>query len=166
MENTAKKSRFRLGVIDVVVIIAVVALLVALIFRFTSDSQLFTHDTAEYLVSVKAASLNYTTIDMLSSDDAVYLESGEKLGAFSQSPTVTPALKYVATDAGEMLPVYYPDNTLVDLTTVITCELISKDGFVMTKNGVHIAPGVVLEIHTTKADLLIEITAVETKSDN
>ena len=166
MENKAKKNRIRLGVLDTVVIVAVLALIVALIFRFTSDSKLFAYSTDEYLVSVKASSLNYTTIDALSSDDAVYLESGDMFGSFSQAPTVTPSLKYIATDVGELLPVYYPDNTLVDLTTVISCELISKDGFIMTKNGVHVAPGVTLEVHTSKANLLIEITAVELKTDN
>ena len=166
MENKIKKSKIRLGVLDAVVIIAVVALIAALIFRFTYDMKLFSYDTDEYLVSIKATHLNYTTIDMILSEESIYLESGDKLGAFAQTPTVTPALNYIATDGGEMLPVYYPDNTYVDLTTVISSELISKDGFVMTKSGVHIAPGVVLQIHTAKVDLLIEITGVELKNDN
>lgn len=166
MERSAEKSKIRFGVLDVVVILAAVALILALIFRFTTDSRLFAYDTDEYLVSVKAEALNYTTIDMISSTDQVYLTSGDVLGTFSQSPTVTPAVKYVSTDSGEMLPAYYPDNTLVDMITVISCELISKDGFIMTKDGTHIAPGVVLDVHTQKADLRIEITALDPKTGN
>ena len=56
---------------------------------------------------------------------------------------------------------YYPDNTLVDIVAEIECDLIDKDGSVMTKNGVHIVPGVELTIHTEYVEITVEIINVQ-----
>ncbi len=161
MKTKANKTKIRFGILDAVVIVVVLALALALVFRYTTDKRLFTYETEKYIVTVKSYGLQYTTMESMSSNDAVYLDDGTVLGSFSHLPTVTPMLEYSLTSSGDLVAAYYPDNTLVDITTEIECDLIVNDGVVMTKNGVHIAVGVLLEVHTETVDFGIEITGVE-----
>lgn len=159
-------SKIRFGLLDAVVLIVVIALALALVFRYTADKTLFVYDTEKYTVTVKAGGLQYTTVDMLAPNAAVYLEDGKPLGSFIHAPTVTPMLSYCITSAGDVIAAYYPDNTLVDIVTDIECDLIVNDGMIMTKSGVHIAVGSVIEIHTETVDLTVEITSVEKLTSN
>ena len=65
-------SKIRFGLLDAVVLIVVIALALALVFRYTADKTLFVYDTEKYTVTVKATGLQYTTVNMLASDSAVY----------------------------------------------------------------------------------------------
>jgi hypothetical protein len=62
---------------------------------------------------------------------------------------------------GDLIPAYYTNNTLIDLTTDLECELVTSDGMLMTKDGKHIAVGVVLELHTQTVDITVEIVGIE-----
>ena len=75
-------SKIRFGLLDAVVLIVVIALALALVFRYTADKTLFVYDTEKYTVTVKAGGLQYTTVDMLAPNAAVYLEDGKPLGSF------------------------------------------------------------------------------------
>ena len=159
-------SKIRFGLLDAVVLIVVLALALALVFRYTADKRLFVYDTETYTVTVKACGLQYTTANMLSANEDVYLKDGKQLGVFIHTPTVTPMLSYSATSAGDIIAAYYPDNTLIDIVTDIECDLIVSDGMIMTKSGVHIAVGAVVELHTDTVDLMVEITSVEKNTTN
>ncbi len=161
MNNSVKTKKARFGVFDAVIIIVIVAIAAALVFRYTADKRLFVYDTESYTVSFKACGLQYTTVDMIGSADSLYLEDGKYLGSMKNQPAVTPMLKYSLTESGDLVAAYYPDNTLVDISAQFECELMSSDGLLITKNGVRIATGVILNIHTPTVDLKIEITNVE-----
>ena len=159
-------SKIKFGLLDAVVLIVVIALALALVFRYTADKTLFVYDTEKYTVTVKATGLQYSTVNMLGQGSAVYLGDGKQLGSFIHAPTVTPMLSYSITSSGDVIAAYYPDNTLVDIVTDIECDLIVNDGMIMTKSGVHIAAGAVIEIHTETVDLTAEITSVEKTTSN
>ena len=161
-----KNSKIRFGLLDAVILIAVIALVLALVFRYSADKHLFVYDTETYTVTVKATGLQYTTVNMLDSNAKVYLEDGKQIGTFVHTPTVTPMLSYSTTSSGDIIAAYYPDNTLVDIVTDIECELIVNDGMIMTKGGVHVAVGTVIKIHTETVDLDVEIVAVEKNASN
>jgi len=161
-----KNSKIRFGLLDAVILIAVIALVLALVFRYTADKRLFVYDAETYTVTVKATGLQYTTVNMLDSNAKVYLEDGKQIGTFVHAPTVTPMLSYSTTSSGDIIAAYYPDNTLVDIVTDVECELIVNDGMIMTKGGVHVAVGTVIKIHTETVDLDVEIVAVEKNASN
>ena len=161
MSNDVSTGKLRFGVLDAIIIIIVIALAVALVFRFTTDLRLFTYQTEKYSVTVRAVGLNYTTVDMIAVEDAVYFEDGTYLGSFSSSPTVTPMVVYELGSEGDLIPAYYPDNTLVDFINSIECELVTSNGMLMTKSGVHLAAGVELKLHTQTVDIIVEIVNVD-----
>jgi hypothetical protein len=161
MSQQMNKTKIRFAAFDVVVLIVVAALALTLIFRFTTNMKLYTYNTEKYTVTVRAEGLQYTTIDMISLSDSVYFENGKYLGQIVSSPTVTPKMVYELGASGDFIPAYYPDNTLVDMTTSLECDLTISDGMLVTQNGVHIAVGSVLKLHTQTVDITVEIVAIE-----
>lgn len=161
MSQQMNKTKIRFAGFDVVVLIVVAALALTLIFRFTTNMKLYTYNTEKYTVTVRAEGLQYTTIDMISLSDSVYFENGKYLGQIVSSPTVTPKMVYELGASGDFIPAYYPDNTLVDMTTSLECDLTISDGMLVTQNGVHIAVGSVLKLHTQTVDITVEIVAIE-----
>lgn len=161
MSQQMNKTKIRFAAFDVVVLIVVAALALTFIFRFTTNMKLYTYNTEKYTVTVRAEGLQYTTIDMLSLSDSVYFENGKYLGQIVSSPTVTPKMVYELGASGDFIPAYYPDNTLVDMTTSLECDLTISDGMLVTQNGVHIAVGSVLKLHTQTVDITVEIVAIE-----
>lgn len=161
MSKQISKNKIRFAPLDAVVLIVAVALALTFVFRFTSDMKLFTHKTEKYAVTVRAEGLQYTTVDMITLSESVYFENGEYMGQVLSSPTVTPKMVYELGASGDLIPAYYPNNTLVDLTTSLECELTTSDDMLVTKNGVHIAVGVVLELHTQTANMTVEIVGIE-----
>jgi hypothetical protein len=158
MQGSNTKIRF--GVLDAVILIVVLALIVTLVFRFTTDLRLFTYDTEKYAITVRGEGLQNTSVGMIAISDPIYFDNGDYLGYISTSPTVTPKMVYELGSDGSLTPAYYPDNTLVDLTTVIECDLVTSDGMIMTQSGVHLAVGVVLQLHTQTVDLDVEIISI------
>ena len=69
-------SKIRFGLLDAVVLIVVLALALALVFRYTADKTLFVYDTEKYTVTVKATDLTATTADTL----LVSIEESAKKG--------------------------------------------------------------------------------------
>ena len=161
MSQQMNKTKIRFAAFDVVVLIVIAALALTLIFRFTTNMKLYTYNTEKYTVTVRAEGLQYTTIDMISLSDSVYFENGKYLGQIVSSPTVTPKMVYELGASGDFIPAYYPDNTLVDMTTSLECDLTISDGMLVTQNGVHIAVGSVLKLHTQTVDITVEIVAIE-----
>lgn len=157
--NNENKVRF--GILDAVILIVVVAVVASVILRFTADSALFGYKTEKYTVTLKASGVRYTSVDVIAAETELFDENGKLLGTFMHAPTVTPMLTYEIDPSGNLVACYYPDNTLVDITTDILCELVEKDGTVMTTDGVHIAPGVELSVRTQYVDLTVEIVKVE-----
>ena len=47
------------------------------------------------------------------------------------------------------------------MTTSLECDLTISDGMLVTQNGVHIAVGSVLKLHTQTVDITVEIVAIE-----
>ena len=158
-KNSGNKIKF--GVLDAVIIIVVLAIAATLVFRYTADNSLFAYDTEKYTVTLKTCGVRYTSVDAVASASWFYLDNGDMLGNSIHAPTVTPMLTYVTSQSGELIACYYPDNTFVDIVAEIECELVNKDGMLLTESGVHIAPGVELTVHTETVDLTVEIVKVQ-----
>ena len=158
-QNKEIKTKF--SVIDAVIIIIVLAVAGSIVLRYTADNSLFAYNTEKYTVTFKACGIRYTSVDAVASASQYYLDGGDLLGTGTHAPTVTPMLTYIYSESGELLSCYYPDNTYVDIVVEIDCDLVNKDGSVMTKGGVHIAPGVQMTIHTETIDLDVEIVKVQ-----
>lgn len=156
-----KEAKVRFGVLDAGIIIIVVAVVASLILRYTTDNNLFEYDTEKYTVTVRTCGVRYTSVDNVASAAEYYLDNGDVLGTALHAPTVTPMLTYVTDRSGELVACYYPDNTFVDIVMELECDLIEKNGSVMTKSGAHIASGAELTVYTNSVELDVEIIKVQ-----
>lgn len=167
-ETSEKKKRsgkrsgsgktLKIGVIDIVIIIAVIALIITTVLRYTSEKGLFDREKKEMAVTFSIKSARYTLYDMLEEGDKVYLPEGALLGTIKDI-TANPAVFYTE-HGGEVIKTYYPENTKHDLNGTIVCELIDRDGRYVTADGVHVSAGTTLTVHTRTVDIAIQITAL------
>jgi hypothetical protein len=160
-----KESKVRFGVLDAVIIIIVVAVVASVVLRYTTDNNLFEYDTQKYTVTIKTCGVRYTSVDNVASASEYYLDNGAVLGVSLHAPTVTPMQTYVTDRSGGLVACYYPDNTFVDIVVELQCDLIEKNGSVMTKSGDHIASGAELTVYANSVELDVEIIEVQKSID-
>lgn len=157
-DNTVKVRR-KIGVIDVVIIVAVLAIILTSVLRYTLDEGLFTQNDTACSISFRVSSVRYNTYDMLEENEKVFLSDFELLGTLS-SLSITPAVFYAENDEGELISVHYPENTLVDISGEILCELSVSGGRYTAADGTHVCAGAELELHTDTVDMTVVVTKV------
>lgn len=153
------QNRRKFGVMDIVIIVAVLAIILTSVFRYTLDEGLFAQDDTVCNVSFRVASVRYNTYDMLDENEKVFLSDFELLGTIS-SINVTPAVFYAENEQGELISVHYPEKTLVDINGEILCDLSESAGRYTTSNGTHVCAGAELELHTDTVDMTVVVTKV------
>ena len=160
-KDSANQNRRKFGVIDVIIIVAILAIIISGVLRYTLDEGVFTRNAVTCGVKFRVTSVRHSTYDMLAENEKVFLSDFELLGTFS-SLNITPAVFYAENEEGEIISVHYPENTLVDINGEILCELSVNGGRYTAANGTHICPGAVLELHTGAVDLVAVVTEVST----
>lgn len=158
-KNETTKVRCKFGVMDLVIIVAVLAIILTGVFRYTLDKGLFTQNDTACSVGFRVTSVRYNIYDMLDENEKVFLSDFEFFGTIS-SVNITPAVFYAENEEGELISVHYPENTLVDIDGEILCDLSVNDGRYTAANGTHICAGAVLELHTDTVDMTVVVTKV------
>ena len=154
-------ARRKIGVIDVVIIVAVLAIILTGVLRYALNEGLLTQNDTACSVGFRVTSVRYNTYDMLDENENVFLSDFELLGTLS-SINITPAVFYAENAEGELISVHYPENTLVDIDGEILCELSVNGGRYTAANGTHICAGAVLDLHTDTVDMTVVVTKVNT----
>ncbi len=163
-KERTKNGKLRFGVLDAAIIILILAIIASVVLRYTTDNSFFSTKTNTYTVTLKISDVRYTTHNMLSNGDKIYLKNGNALGGITQT-SVTPSVYYVADNDEKMTPVYYPDSTFVDIVATVSCELAEKNGRTVTLGGEHIGVGVTFDVHTETVDMTVVVTSVEAMSE-
>ncbi|MCQ2353544.1 MAG: DUF4330 family protein [Clostridia bacterium] len=157
-ENNETKKTFKFGVLDIVIIVAVLALIVTSVLRYTAEKGLFYQEKKTVNISFTVKSARYTLYDMLEEGEKVFISDGEQLGILTEI-SANPAVFY-AESGGEIIKTYYPENTKYDLSGTVCCELVDKDGRYVTPGGLHICAGVTVKVQTRTVDMTILVTSV------
>ncbi len=158
-KDSTNQSRRKFGVVDIVIVVAILAIIISGVLRYTLDEGVFTRNDVTCGVKFRVTSVRYSTYDMLEENEKVFLSDFELLGTLS-SLNITPAVFYAENEAGDIISVHYPENTLVDINGEIVCDLSVNGGRYTAANGTHICPGAVLELHTDAVDLVVVVTEV------
>ncbi len=153
------QSRRKFGVMDIVIIVAVLAIILTGVLRYTLDKGLFTQNDTACSVSFRVTSVRYNTYDMLEENEKVFLSDFEFFGTLS-SINITPAVFYAENEEGELISVHYPEKTLVDIDGEMLCDLSVNGGRYTAANGTHICAGALLELHTDTVDMTVVVTKV------
>ena len=173
-ENQTKQKKIRKGpgfkVLDIVIILLVLLVIAGALLRYNAVD-LFENNLnkKEYTVSFSIKNIRYTTPEHMLVGDTVYFEdSGEKMGTLiSQSGNNialkwTVASEYVADQKGNMVEIYYPEDTRVDAEGKMLCEgVYTSDGTFLLNGTTYLAAGKNVEIKTEKVTVTITIDKIE-----
>lgn len=152
-------GRARFGAADVVIILLIVLAVASIILRSVSDSAIFGSETARCMVEFSAEDIRYTTFDFIETGADVYV-GDDLIGRLAAGTVFSPSILHTNGADGAPTDVHYPENTLIDISGTVECELIKTDGGYVTKSGTHIAPGCTLTFKMKTVDLLVTVTGI------
>lgn len=153
----SEKSKVRFGAADIVIILLLLISVASVVIRSVSDSNVFSCKTDKCRLEFTASEIRYTTYDAIETDTDVYL-GDELIGKLSSQPAYSPAVLHTTGDDGAPIDVHYPENTLIDISGIIECDLVSTDGGYVTPDGVHLAPGCTVTLRLRTVDLTVTVT--------
>lgn len=153
------KGRARFGAADVVIILLIVLAVASVILRSVSDSAVFGSETAHCTVEFSASDIRYTAFDFIETGADVYV-GDDLIGQLSAGAVFSPSVLHTYGADGAPTDVHYPENTLIDISGTIDCELISTAGGYVTSSGTHIAPGCTLTLKMKTVDLFVTVTGI------
>ena len=154
-----RKNKIRFGAADLVIILLVLISVASIVVRSVSDNAAFRSKTENCTVQFLAEEVRYTTFDLLEPGTDVYLDD-ELIGKLATGVSYSPSVLHASGADGTPIDVHYRENTLIDISGMLECALVSTDGGFVTPGGVHLAPGCVITLKLRTVDLHVTITGV------
>ena len=166
----ASKRTAHFNVIDAVIIILVIAVALGIYSRFNVIETLWAkNDTEKYAVSFSVKDIRYTTATYVNVGDKVYFsDNNEFFGTImSESENVnalsiTPASKHFTDSKGNVVEVFYPGDTRIDVKGRIECTGYYNDEGGFTVDGrKYLAPGQTVNVQTELVTVTVTITSID-----
>ncbi len=157
-----EKSEKRFNFIDVLIILSVLLILAASLFRaqiitFLSDGE-----------HRKACVIHFQS-EEISEENLIYIKDGtefswlereQKLGVLSGKPAVTPATLYIQKDDGTYDKVADPSNAIIS-GTIKANVLYDEETGCFIGGTSFIAPGMVITVHSKDIQFKLTVTEIE-----
>lgn len=166
--NTEKKKG--VGVLDVIIILALCACVVAGGFAFifereTSETVAKEKDLEEYVISFRVNSMRQSSSQMFDVGDTYYCPDSNEFGVLNENLTITPAVVYVENDSGECIKTYAPENgdrTRVDVSGSFRVKGTRNSlGFFLLNGTQELVPNDSIIVRTDNLAVNICITDIE-----
>jgi len=167
-ENTTVKKK-RIGVLDVIIIIALCACLVAAGFAFVFKLKISGEVTPEdqyeeYVLSFESYGVRRSTAQMLKEGDIFYYEKKE-IGSLQGKITTVPSVTYVQDENGITHKTYAAENgdyTKMDVSgTLIVKGVKNKEGVFLLNGTTQLAPNKSFTIYTDTVTVSVSVTDIE-----
>ena len=165
----AKRSA-HFNVIDAVIIILVIAVALGIYSRFNVIETLWTgNETEKYAVSFSVEDIRSTTASYVDVGDKVYFADDNELFGTLMSESenvnalsITPASKYFTDSKGNVVEVFYPSDTRIDVKGRIECMgYYNEEGGFCVDGRKYIAPGQTVNVRTELVTVTLTITSIE-----
>lgn len=171
MKNSTNAEKKKgLGALDVIIILALCACVVAAGFAFvfertTAEVAVTENDFEEYIISFEIYSMRQSSAQMLNPGDVFYTSDSDDFGVMNDNITITPAVVYVQDDEGNFIKTYAPENgdyTKVDVSGAFTVKGVrDSQGFFLLNGETRLMPNKSLIIRTDMVETNITITDIE-----
>lgn len=170
MKQATIKKRPKFKALDVVIILLVLLAILGWFFRYSTLDFLENNlNKKDYTIQFSIRNIRYTTPDHLLVGDQVYLsDSGEQIGTLvaqsgkNRAVIPTAASEYVVDEAGNVVEIFYPENTRVDAEGTMVCEgLYTSDGTFLLNGTTHLAAGKELRVQTERVSVTIIVEKIE-----
>lgn len=172
--NNKEKALPRFGVLDAVIILLVIAAVCGIYFRYNiMDMIAAKRNIKDYTIEFLIDNINASTTHFIEENDEFrFASSNESLGVLIKDPasmsdsvlSVTPASEIFNRD-GQIVEVFYPEDTRVDAIGRIKCSgTYSDNGIFLVNGSISLSSGEVVAVHTDEVTVsirILNITAVE-----
>ena len=156
------KSKLRINVVDVIILIAVLAAIVGMVIRFGNTGGLSgSEDLKTYEIYFTVKDIAYTSEDAFVAGDTVTLvDSGVVLGEFVGLESIMPAEFFARDQSGNLIVASYPELTRIDVTGHILSRGIMGENGYLAEGTTHVAAGVAYSVQSEHMDFVLEITNI------
>lgn len=154
-----KESQKRIGALDVVVLVLLLAVVCVGIFRFVKEKSV--GKLEDFTVSIQVTDVSPEHSDY--ADDAdYYLKSGEHFGKTESAPLFSPSFTYGENERGSYVKNYAGDGT-VDFKAEVAASGVMTDSGFMLNGKTYLAPNMSVEITTGYVTYTATVTGIEAK---
>ncbi len=162
MEAKEKKARkLPFNIIDVIIILAVLALGAGIFMRIQLKRQSVSKELQTVTVTVKVRRVLAQTDALISKGDVFYQKSDmTKLGEVS-SKELFPAVIYTAGPDGKLIRSEYDLNDRVDMVIALAVEGISSESGFLIAGSKYIAPGSSLTMISGDLELFVQVLKID-----
>ena len=174
--QTSDKKKFKIRVLDIVIVLLVIASIAGVYFRYNLiDVLTGAKNLDDYAISFSIKDVRYTTEAYFNIGDKVWFaDGGDEIGTLMEASDdsknaliVVPATKTFLTEGNSrVIDVPYPVNTRIDATGRISCKgsYTAESGFLLG-GKTHIASGDRFTVKTELVTVIIEGTSISLIED-
>lgn len=154
-----EKKKF--NVLDFVILTIIILCVAALAVRYINTHRTSEKEMGKYAVTFTVKNVRSTTADAFLAGDTVYLASNDaEIGVLESLDSNRPASVYKSDLNGGIVKLYYPENTLVDLTATFSCRGIMNENGFFVLGTQYLSPGTELTVYTPHMYVNIAVTGI------
>lgn len=166
----SEKTARRLTAIDIFIILAVIAAIIAAGLRIwadqNSEQSVIERTDDEYIISFVSYGMRSSSAKLLAGGDMFYLSNGvDEFGKLQGEVSITPAEVYMELENGEYIKTYAEengDNTRVDVSGEFRVKGCRNFDDLMYINGTfYVAPNMSTTVYNNKMSLTFTVTGIE-----
>lgn len=164
--NSEKKRRFRLNIIDFVILFAILACVAGIYIRSTVSFDKFgtRDDLAEAKIEFLVLDVTEKFADALTVGSPVFdAKSNEQIGELSAIVQKLPAEMFVTLDDGSIIKTY-SDALRFDVRGILTVKGVTTEKGFRLNGADYIAPGAMLTVLTPQVDFQMLVTNITADS--
>ncbi len=168
--NDANSPLPKFGVLDAVIIILVVAAICGIYFRYNiMDAISARRNIRDYDIEFSIDNINFTTTGFLNENDQIrFASDGTVLGVLIKDSdgmsenilSITPASETFS-DNGQVIEVYYPEGTRVDVRGTLRCSgTYSDEGIFLVNGSTSLSSGELINVRTDEVSVALRVLSI------
>ncbi len=163
MSKTNQQSD-RFNLMDVVIILLVLLCIAGIVIRAGGFTMHKSRPLDPYEIRFSVSNIAAGSEAALVVGDTFRLVDHDmELGTFTGMESVTPAVVYMYSEQGRMVPAEYPENTRIDVIGTVAVDGISEGSGFLLGGTLQLSPGASYRIQSEHMDFVIQILDIEKK---
>ena len=153
-------SRSAFNVIDVAILLLILVCAVGIYMRYGMEKSIAAGEGQMYEIRFVCEDVRYTTANYVNTGDTLFFTDNRlPFGTITDTVVIRPSSDEVSVN-GNNLTVYYPSDTIVDISGAVRTKGIMKENGFLIDGSTYIAPNTVIHISNKLADFSVRILSV------
>ncbi len=159
-----KQENNRFNLMDVMIILLVLLCVAGVVIRAGGFTMHKSRPLDAYEIRFAVSNIAATSeAALVTGDTFTLVDHDMELGTFTGIESVKPAVVYMNSEQGRVVPAEYPENTRIDVIGTVAVDGISEGGGFLLGGTLQLTPGVSYRVQSEHMDFVIEILDIEKK---